>query len=107
MEQLHTQNGTCYRATFDVAHYQQTGEIVYTSPREPYRANLDPAIMDMLQDCDIGPKRLTYLLDKQKFLHIAGQTRMTDSRLAMYFNCPVQVIQALKKRYNDPDLACN
>jgi hypothetical protein len=107
MNQVYHLNGTCYRATFDVAHYQKTGEIVYTSSREPYRADLDAVIMDMLQNCDIGPKRLSYLMSREKFLHIAGQTRMTDDRLAMYFGCPQEVIQALKNRYGEPKTACN
>lgn len=98
MEQLF-QSGTCYRATFDVQHYQATGEIVYTSPVEPYQADYEPEIMEMLQNGDIGPKRLTYLLNSEKFLHIARQTRMTDARLAMYFGCSVDVIRAFKRRY--------
>lgn len=96
-------NGTCYRATFDVAHYQKTGEIVYTSPRQPCNPDWEPAIMDMLQNGEIGAKRISYMLNKDKFLHIAKQTRMTDNRLAMYFGCKPEVIRALKKRYNAPD----
>jgi hypothetical protein len=107
MEQIHVLNGTCYRATFDVAHYRKTGEIVYTSPREPYRADLDPAILDMLQNCEIGPKRLTYLLNKGKFLHIAAQSRMNNTRLSLYFGCPVEVITALKKKYEEVDCEYN
>jgi hypothetical protein len=100
MEHVNLDNGTCYRATFDVAHYQKTGEIVYTSPREPYGSNLGPEIMKMLQNEEIGAKRLSYMMNREKFLHIANQTRMTDARLAMYFGCSPEVICALKKRYN-------
>lgn len=99
MEQVQMRNGTCYRATFDVAHYQATGEIVYTSPRRPCNTDLEPEILEMLQYGNVGAKRLGYLMNKDKFLHIANQTRMTDHRLAMYFSCTPEVIYALKKRY--------
>lgn len=99
MERQQVQNGTCYRATFDVAHYQATGEIVYTSPRRPCDAGLEPEILDMLQTGEVGSKRVSYMMDKDRFLHIANQTRMTDNRLAMYFSCTPEVIRALKKRY--------
>lgn len=97
------ENGRCYRATFDVAHYQKTGQIVYTSSPQPFETNLEPEIMDLLQYGDVGTKRISYMLDKDKFLHIANQTRMTDKRLAMYFGCTAEVICALKKRYGVPD----
>jgi|GEM_PF-3704074 len=100
MERVNLENGTCYRATFDVEHYQKTGEIVYTSPRQPYGANLGPEIMEMLQTGEIGAKRLSYMMNREKFLHISNQTRMTDARLALYFGCTPEVIRALKKRYN-------
>lgn len=92
-------NGVCYRATFDVEHYQKTGEIVYTSNRERYEVNLAPEILDMLQNGEVGAKRISYMMNKEKFLHIANQTRMTDNRLAMYFGCTPEVIRALKTRY--------
>ncbi len=92
-------NGTCYQTTFDIAHYQKTGEIIYTSSPRPCAVNLAPEILDMLQNGDIGAKRINYMLDKEKFLHIAKQVRMTDNRLAMYFGCTPEVIRALKRRY--------
>lgn len=94
-----SENGTCYRATFDVEHYQKTGEIMYTSPRRPCEVNLPPEILDMLQKGDVGEKRISYMMDKEKFLHITKQVRMTDNRLAMYFGCTPAVIRALKRRY--------
>ncbi len=92
-------NGICYKATFDVAHYQRTGEIIYTSPRQPCETSLAPEIISMLQNGEIGAKRLKSMLDKDKFLHIANQLRMTDNRLAVYFGCTPEVIRALKKRF--------
>jgi hypothetical protein len=103
METINMHNGECYRATFDVAHYQKTGEIIYTSPRQRYEAGLGSEIMNMLQHEDVGSKRLGYMMDKEKFLHICNQTRMTDDRLAMYFGCKREVIQALKRRYGALD----
>lgn len=99
MENTTAQNGTCFRATIDVAHYRRTGEVVYTTPREPYRLDLEPEILDMLQNSDIGAKRLGYLMNREKFLHITQQVRMNDERLAAYFGCQVEVIRAFKKRY--------
>lgn len=93
------QNGTCFRATIDIAHYEKTGQIVYTTPPQPYRADLEPEILDMLQNSDVGAKRLGYLMNREKFLHIAQQARMNDARLASYFGCSTEVVQALKKRY--------
>lgn len=101
MENGTVQNGTCYRATFDVMHYQKTGEIVYITPPQPYGTNLEPEILNMLQNGDVGAKRLSYMMNKEKFLHIANQTRMTDDRLAMYFGCTTEVIRALKRRYGE------
>ncbi|HBS60215.1 MAG TPA: hypothetical protein DEA44_13220 [Firmicutes bacterium] len=92
-------NGICYKATFDVVHYQKTGEIIYTSPRQPCETSLAPEIISMLQNGEIGAKRLKSMLDKDKFLHIANQLRMTDNRLAVYFGCTPEVIRALKKRF--------
>lgn len=100
-------NGVCFRATFDVKHYQETGQIIYTSPREPYRADLDPTILIMMQNCEIGPKRLSYLLNKDKFLHIASQVRMNDAKLAVHFKCPVEVIRVLRKKYETYDCTYN
>jgi hypothetical protein len=99
MEENVRGNGTCYQTTFDVAHYQKTGEIIYTSPRRPCTVNLAPEILEMLQNGDVGAKRIGYMMDKEKFLHFAKQIRMTDNRLANYFGCTPEVIRALKKRY--------
>lgn len=99
---MQERNGRCFRATFDVEHYVKTGEIICTSPWEPYQADFDPVIMDMLQNCDIGPKRLSFLLNRNKFLHIAAQARMNDHNLALYFNCPLEVIKALKMKFGEP-----
>lgn len=96
----YAQNGICYRATFDVEHYRKTGEIIYTSPWQVYENDFAPEILDMLQNGDVGAKRVSYMMDKHKFLHIAQQTRMTDNRLAMYFGCTPEVIRALKRRYS-------
>lgn len=92
-------HSVCYQATFDVAHYQKTGEVVYTSPRRPCETNLPPEIIRLLQNGEVGAKRLKSMLNKEKFMHIAGQMRMTDNRLAMYFGCTPEAIRALKDRF--------